>query len=296
MELIAKVAGGALVRDLLLLPPHGAIDRRNRVKIADAPSGEIATIEAEVDQHFPGFRNAPYRVRLRDETGFLTVAYFRAKPDMLQRMWPIGQTRLLSGKVEIFNGERQMLHPDHVVDPEKGDSLPNVEPVYPLTAGLFGRTVVKAMDLALQSVPDAPEWLLETTVSAHEWPGFSEALKRLHHPETPDEVSPEHKARQRLAYDELFARQCALRLRRQKRKEGEGRVISGDGGLAQKILAALPYAPTAAQKRAVAEILRTWGSPRRCFACCRAMLVRARLWWRRSPWLGPVRLVCKARF
>src|SRR5215475_10458957 len=77
MELAAKVAGGALVRDLVFLLPHSAIDRRNRVPIAETREGEIATIEADVDGHMPGYRNLPYRIRLRDETGFLSVAYFR---------------------------------------------------------------------------------------------------------------------------------------------------------------------------------------------------------------------------
>ena len=79
MELAAKVAGGGKARDLAFLPPHSAIDRRNRVPIAEANEGEIATIEAEVDAHIPGFKNIPYRIRLRDESGFLSVAYFRGQ-------------------------------------------------------------------------------------------------------------------------------------------------------------------------------------------------------------------------
>ncbi len=133
IDLIAKVAGGRLVRDLVFLPPNSAIDRRLRVPIGETNEGDIATIEAEVDAHMPGYKNLPYRIRLRDESGFLTVAYFRANEEMLKRMWPVGQTRLISGTIGVYDGMRQMLHPDHVVDPTKGEAPPSVEPAYPLT-------------------------------------------------------------------------------------------------------------------------------------------------------------------
>ncbi|MGE0044496.1 MAG: ATP-dependent DNA helicase RecG [Hyphomonadaceae bacterium] len=254
LELIAKVAGGTQNRDLIFLPPHGAIDRRNRVPIAETREGEIATIEAEVDKHVPAFRNSPYRVRLRDETGFLSVAYFRAKGDMLQRMWPVGQKRLVSGKVEIYNGERQMLHPDHVVDPAKGEAPPPVEPVYPLTAGLPLRTLQRAITGALALAPPLPEWLDAGTPTGKGWPSFRDALQKLHAPDEPGDILASAPARTRLAYDELFARQCALRLRRAHRRGEPGRAVVGDGSRTRKILAALPYRLTGAQERAVKEI------------------------------------------
>ncbi|MGE0830658.1 MAG: ATP-dependent DNA helicase RecG [Hyphomonadaceae bacterium] len=260
-ELIAKVAGGPLNRDLLFLAPHGAIDRRNRVPISETRDGEIATIEAEVDKHIPAFRNAPYRVRLRDETGFLHVAYFRAKGDMLQRLWPIGQKRLVSGKVEIYQGERQMLHPDHVVDPAKGEAPPSVEPVYPLTANLPLRTLQRAIAVALKAAPPLPEWLDPTTPLGHRWPSFRQALQSIHAPEEPKDIDPAAPARTRLAYDELFARQCALRLRRAHRREEAGRAILGDRTRTARILQSLPYKPTNAQTRAFKEITADMAEP-----------------------------------
>ena len=261
MDLIAKVAGGPLVRDLVFLPPNAAIDRRLRVPIAETTDGDIATIEAEVDGHMAAYKNMPHRIRLRDETGFLTVAYFRGAKEMLERMWPVGQTRLVSGKVTFHDGMRQMLHPDHVIDPAKGEAPPPVEPVYPLTAGLAGRTLARTILLALDTVPEAPEWLEGSTVKAHDWPDFRTALEHIHRPTAPEDVAPEAPFRTRLAYDELFARQCALRLRRSHRRKEPGRAIMGDGALAAKMLASLPYAPTGAQKRSTDEILADMAEP-----------------------------------
>ncbi len=259
MDLIGKVAGGGHVRDLVFLAPNSAIDRRKRAPIAETQDGEIATIEAEVEAHMPGYKNLPYRIRLRDETGSLTVAYFRGHEDMLKRMWPVGQKRLVSGKVTFHDGLRQMLHPDHVVDPAKGEAPPPVEPVYPLTQGLPGRTLQRAIGMALDCVPEVPEWLQPATVQAHDWPDFRTALEHIHRPTTPEDVAPESPFRTRLAYDELFARQCALRLRRAHRRKEPGRAIAGDGRFVARLLASLPYGPTGAQQRSTAEIFADMG-------------------------------------
>lgn len=261
MSLIAKVAGGTLVRDVVFLPPNTAIDRRLRVPIAETNEGDIATIEAEVDGHMAAYRNLPHRIRLRDETGFLTVAYFRGNEEMLKRMWPIGQTRLVSGEIKFYDGMRQMMHPDHVVDPAKGEAPPAVEPIYPLTQGLAGRTLSRTILAALDTVPEAPEWLEATTVKAHDWPDFRTALEHIHRPASPEDVMAESPFRTRLAYDELFARQCALRLRRHHRRKDPGRSVIGDGRLTEKMLASLPYAPTGAQQRSVKEIYADMAEP-----------------------------------
>jgi ATP-dependent DNA helicase RecG len=261
MGLIGKVAGGTLVRDLLFLAPNAAIDRRNRVLIGDTEDGVIATLEVEVDAHMPGYKNLPYRIRVRDESGFMTVAYFRGHEDMLRRMWPPGQTRLVSGKVTFHEGLRQMLHPDYVVDPAKGEAPPPVEPVYPLTQGLPGRTLQRAIGMALDSAPEAPEWLEPTTIKAHDWPDFRTALEHMHRPASPDDVLPASPFRMRLAYDELYARQCALRLRRAYRRREPGRAVIGDERFTAKMLASLPYSPTHAQTRSSAEIFTDMAEP-----------------------------------
>lgn len=261
MDLIAKVASGKLVRDLVFLPPNSAIDRRLRVPIAETNEGDIATIEAEVDAHMPAYKNLPHRIRLRDESGFLTVAYFRGSDEMLRRMWPVGQTRLVSGEIKFYEGMRQMLHPDHVVDPSKGEAPPAVEPIYPLTQGLSGRMLSRTILAALDTLPETPEWLEPSTVKAHDWPDFRTALEHIHRPASPEDVLPESAFRTRLAYDELFARQCALRLRRAHRRKEPGRSVIGDERFTSAILNSLPYAPTGAQTRSVREIYEDMAEP-----------------------------------
>ena len=256
-EAIERVAGGPLVRDLLFLMPTGSIDRRNRVGIAYTQEGEIATLLVEVDKHLPSGRaGLPYRIRLRDETGFLSAAFFRPNVAMLKRQWPEGQQRLISGKINVYGktGERQMVHPDYVADPAKGEELPVVEPIYPLTAGLAGRTLQRAIKSVLPRLGEPPEWLDGATLSARVWASFAKSLKRQHEPEEPADVTAEGPYRMRLAYDELFVRQCALHLRRAARRAVEGRSVASTGARGAKLIASLPFALTGAQARADKEI------------------------------------------
>jgi ATP-dependent DNA helicase RecG len=98
-------------------------------------------------------------------------------------------------------------------------------------------------------------------VKAHDWPDFRTALEHIHRPTSPEDVAPESAFRTRLAYDELFARQCALRLRRQHRRKEPGRAVTGDGSLADKIVSSLPFSPTGAQQRSVNEIYADMNEP-----------------------------------
>src|SRR4029079_10216960 len=92
------------------------------------------------------------------ETGTLTLTYFHAKRDYLERLFPIGELRYVSGATALYDGMLQMVHPDRVVREANLDKLPMVEPVYPLTEGLTLNPVRKAAEAALRKIPKLPEW------------------------------------------------------------------------------------------------------------------------------------------
>jgi ATP-dependent DNA helicase RecG len=251
-------------RDLLFLLPHGGTDRTLRTTIRGAALPAVLTVAVEVGQHIPPRnRTGPTRVIVRDaETEFVLV-YFRAKGDALQRLLPTGSRRVVSGRVELFDGIAQMPHPDHVLTPEEAANLPAWEPVYPLTAGLTQRAVSRAAAAALARAPDLAEWADPHLVVHQGWPGWRAALAAAHAPSGPEALAPTHPARERLAYDELFAHQMTLALARRTMRRARGRVTAGDGRLRTRVLAALSYAPTAAQRRAVEEIAADMAGPGR---------------------------------
>jgi ATP-dependent DNA helicase RecG len=271
-ELLANVVpadtSGREVRvaDLLFVLPHAVIDRRRRWEIAMAPEGAIVTLEVTIDRHQPSPRgrpNVPYRVYAFDETGEIALTFFHARQQWLEKALPVGQQMVISGRMEWFNGRPSMVHPDHMVPAADAETLPLVEPVYPLTTGLSGKVLHRSILQALERIPDMPEWLDAELLRRQTFPAFRSALSRLHRPSDPVEALPESPPWRRLAYDELLAGQLALALVRAKTRRLAGRPLVGDGQIERKILAALPYSLTGAQTQAVEEIHADLARPER---------------------------------
>jgi ATP-dependent DNA helicase RecG len=254
------------VVDLLFHLPSGAIDRRARPKLRDAVPGQVVTVEVIVDKHRPSpphRSRAPYRIYTHDDTGDLTLTYFNARRDYLEKLLPVGETRYVSGTTEFYDGTLQMVHPDRVVDETGFAALPLVEPVYPLTEGLALGNIRRAMDGALGRLPDLSEWQDEAWVARERLPGFAAALRQLHRPVQPHDIAPENPAWTRLAYDELLAGQLALALVRAHMRRQPGRGSAGEGRLRARILRALPYALTHSQQKAVDDITTDLARPQR---------------------------------
>lgn len=253
-KLLERIAGPKVV-DLLWHLPTGLIDRRSRPKIAEARDGEIATMEVTVGLHVPPrTKRLPYRIHVSDETGEMQLVFFNARPDYLMRILPEGARRIISGRIELYQGAPQMTHPDHIVGPDELAEMPLLEPIYPLTAGLPLKVVQKATRGALTLPPDLPEWQDDSWMKENCWQGWRASLIAAHEPQSAADLAPDAPARARLAYDELLANQLALGLVRLRMKKRPGRPVMGDGRLRRKVEAALPFALTGAQIRALAEI------------------------------------------
>jgi ATP-dependent DNA helicase RecG len=254
------------VIDLLLHAPTGVIDRRATPTVAAAVPGTIATLEVRVLKHRPsprGNTRAPYKVACEDDTGRIDLVFFHAEHKFIERQLPVGSIRCISGRIEAYNDVKQMAHPDYIVAPEARADLPLLEPVYPLTAGLSGKVLLKAVRQALDRVPDLVEWQGKAWLEQQAWPDFRAALTRLHRPQDAADVSPASAPWMRLAYDELLAGQLALALVRQSYKSQRGRPISGDGRIRARIADALPFALTNSQRQALKEIAEDMAAPHR---------------------------------
>ncbi len=248
-------AGVSKPRDLLMTLPHSGIDRQRKDSIREVVAPAVATVEVSVGPHYPPrSRGRPYRVHVTDAQTEFQLVFFHARGDYLQRLLPTGQRRIVSGKVEIFDGVAQIVHPDHVLPLSDAADIPAFEPVYPLHAGITQKLMWKATRATLDLAPDLPEWCDAALVAREGWPAWKPALAAAHAPAAMADLSPEHPARQRLAYDELLAHQLTLALARAVSRRAKGVSSEGTGQLQQKVLASLPYAPTGAQTRAVAEI------------------------------------------
>lgn len=247
-------AGIAAPRDLLFELPHAVIDRRPRVHLRDGPVPGVATVLASIGKHHPGRSSAPTRVDAHDGKETFSLVYFRTQKDWLAKSVPEGSERLISGKVEDYDGRLQIVHPDYVLDPESGGEIPEFEPVYTLHGGISQKVMGRAVAAALDRAPEVGEWIDPALVAREEWTPWRVALNAAHAPHRLADLSVDAPARRRLAYDEFFAHQVTLALARANRRKAAGRSTRGSGARKALILKALPYALTGAQERAVEEI------------------------------------------
>ncbi|HWT31793.1 MAG TPA: ATP-dependent DNA helicase RecG, partial [Propylenella sp.] len=257
--LIARAAGvegdKPLVRDLLFHLPSGYIDRRRRPPLYEMPPSGIVTVEGTVERvEKPRNLDGPWRIVLAEGNAAIQIVYFRAASDWLNKLYPIGARRIVSGQVEWFDMRPQIRHPDYVLDPKHASALPAVEPVYRLTAELSPKVLRRAVAGALDRLPELPEWLSPDLLAERGWPGFAAALNEVHRPERIEASGPSGPAWQRLAFDELVASQLALALVRGSRKRGRGIAWRAEGRLRKQIEGALPFSLTASQRQALADI------------------------------------------
>jgi len=257
-------AGISRPRDLLMTLPFSGVDRGQKASIRDIVPPAVATVEVTIGEHYPpSSRGRPYRIHVTDAQTTFQLVFFHARGDYLAKQLPTGQKRVVSGKIEVFDSIAQMVHPDHIVRPEEAMDIPAFEPVYPLHAGITQKLMWKGTRAALGLAPDLPEWIDPQLKAKHEWPSWQQALRDAHTPEATMDLTPHAKARERLAYDELFAHQMTLALARAVARRGKGRASKATGTMQSKVLGALPYAPTKAQRRAIDEIIADLGSPLR---------------------------------
>jgi ATP-dependent DNA helicase RecG len=259
-------ASKARIIDLLFHLPSGFLDRRRRYMVRDLPDKGIVTLEVTIGRHKPPppqNRRIPYRIECFDTTGRITLVYFHSFAHHLNRLLPEGESRFISGHIDWYQGEPQIVHPDHVLNAEDFSRMPLLEPVYPLTQGLTLKILGKTIRASLERLPAVPEWHTPDTLQKWSWEGFSPALRSIHQPSDIEEAKVDAPARQRLALDELLANQLALLLVRRHMTRARGRSLRGSGELRKEIVAKLPFRLTTSQEEAVATILHDMAAPER---------------------------------
>ena len=241
------------ILDLVYHLPALFVPRRRVERLNDALVGEIVIVALTIRTIDDGDGRRPTRVRATDGEGTpVSLVYFHDRGHA-RAILPPGKTRIVSGRLDSYGDQLQIIHPDHVVKSDAQSFIAEREAVYPLTEGLTNKKLSGIVSAALETLPQLPEWCEQSFVQLQNWTGWAEALRAAH--EGGDEG-----ARTRLAYDELLANQVALLLIRSASRARKGRALTGDDGLLTRMRANLPYRLTGAQERAIAEILGDLGS------------------------------------
>ena len=264
-DFISKLAGPNII-DLLWHLPTGIIDRRYSPDLTEAKAARVVSLTLRIDKHIPPpvkNKRIPYRVNCSNSSGNVTIVYFHSKEDYLRKSLPIGETRIISGRLELFDGSFQITHPDIISPISDRDKVLKIHPTYSLTEGISQNTIRKVINEALHRLPNLPEWLDSNLLDKCGWPSWSEAILNVHNPATYVELDANSAARQRLAYDELLASQLAIYLMRDRERKRLGKKTLGNGNLRRKLIQILTYKLTACQQSAIEQIIDDMSSETR---------------------------------
>lgn len=251
-------------QDLLLHLPLRYEDETRLTLIRDAREGESVQVEGEVVSCEVKFR--PRRqllARIRDKSGELSGRWLNFYPSQQKQMAEGRRVRLFGELRQGFFGA-EMVHP-RVRNVTPDAVLPEaLTPVYPTTAGLAQSALRKLVGRALEAHHDH-ELLPPDVLSELRLPAFSAAINMLHRP-TP-EVSlaaleaHDHPAWRRIKFEELLVQQISLRRAYNARRAKRAPLLKVRGDIARKLVDALPFVLTGAQRRAWNEIEQDLASP-----------------------------------
>ncbi len=259
-KLIERLCGKYLL-DLILHRPIAYIDRRNSPKIKDLSNNSIVTLILKVDGHTPSFnKRMPYKITCSDDTGQLNIVYFNLRGPYLKKMFPIGSKKVVSGKVEEFNGIIQMTHPQHIADESNLDSVKKIECVYPLTAGISSKIIQKSINSSLAIIDDLPEWIPNDYLQKNNWTSWKKSIYEMHNPKELKE-DKEDVYLNRLVFDELLSQQLTVRLIKNKISKLKGNTIKPNGSLLEQLKSHLSFELTDDQNQAINEISKDQSSP-----------------------------------
>lgn len=258
-KLITHAVGGNRIIDLLFHLPNSIIDRRYRPTLQNAITGKIVTVQINITHiEKPQRSKQPWRVHISDNSGKAELVFF--SPWQARKL-SVHQQFIVSGLLETYNHKLIITNPHYIEPLDRQHTIPLIEPVWPLTAGLFPKNLMKALRLALNRCPDLSEWINPALVQQQKWPSFKEALHLLHFPgdfpqlfDDQQYEAAESRARSRLAFDELFAEQLAITKIKHTNQLTPGRALVGNQIYVNQALQKFGYTLTKSQQQAFQEI------------------------------------------
>ncbi len=233
------------VKDLLYHKPSYWMHRKRVQELDEADVGLTIIAEVTPADYRSGGPRSPFRVQATDAQGnYISLTFFGRNTGWPRKLLPLGESKIISGKLERYGDELQMLHPDVLELAEEKD-IALVEPIYPLSDGLGNKRMGQLVKQAVDMAPQLTEWIEPSLLESKKWESWRKSVDSLHSQEAAENAD-------RLAYDEIFANQLAFMLVRASNRRKKGVSIQGDGHLRDQVN--LPFELTGAQKRCISEI------------------------------------------
>ena len=249
------------VGDLMRHYPRRYLVRGELSDISELVAGDEVTILAEVlsssNRPLRGRKGSIFEVVVTDGTDKLSLTFFNQA--WREKELKAGRQGLFAGKVGVFNGKKQLAHPDYEMIPDGNDVDAAASsfagkylPVYPASAKMPSWKISKCVEMAIDSLDEVEDFLPEHIRSSFGYPTLHQGLVQLHRPADLDSAES---ARERLTFDEAFLLQSLLVLRRNElRKLNTASRKAIKGGILDSFDASLPFQLTGGQKAVCAEI------------------------------------------
>ncbi|MFP1863416.1 ATP-dependent DNA helicase RecG [Lonsdalea quercina] len=255
------------VEDLLFHLPLRYEDRTQLYPINDLLPGIYATVEGEILRCDVTFgRRRMLTCQISDGSGMLTLRFFNFNAAMKNSLSP-GQRVIAYGEIRRGKLGAEIIHPEYRVQGEESDVglQETLTPVYPTTDGIRQATLRKLTDQALKLLDRHPIDELLPQELNHTMISLTEALHTLHRPPPDMQLSEleqgKHPAQQRLIMEELLAHNLSMLAARAGAQRHHALALPPRDTLKQQLLSALPFSPTRAQERVVAEIEQDLNHP-----------------------------------
>jgi ATP-dependent DNA helicase RecG len=240
--------------DMLYNFPHRYEDYSKLKPIREVFYGDQLTVIGEVtmvnSRPIHGRKMTITEAVINDGTAGLRLTWFN-QPWLTNRL-KVGQAISVSGKVEQYLGRLVMNSPDWEPVEVENLNTNRIVPIYPLTANVTQKWLRKLMSQVVNYwAPKLTDYLPEPIRQAANLPDLGTALLQAHFPDSEDTL---HAARQRLAFDEIFFLQTGVLRQRRDWQSAPGRIFEVEDTWLEARFAALPFALTTAQKKAMADI------------------------------------------
>ncbi len=253
VEKLARL-GVLRVADLLFHLPLRYQDRTRIYPIASLKVGQEVLVEGEIEHTEVVQRGRTMLLcYLNDGSGSLILRFFHftsAQKYSLRK----GVLLRCFGEVRQSGMKLEMAHPEcHYLKADAPEPIANtLTPTYPTTEGLQQRSLRRLIDLALEHVEELPDLLPESVIRQHRFPPLANELRKLHTP--PAGSTVEGMRPYRLIFEELLAHQLGVQQARHALKQVRAHTMPKSNHYWRQLLRTLPFAPTGAQNRVIAEI------------------------------------------
>ena len=225
--------------------------------VSDLNVNKVVIIKIKIIKHNFKYFKGPLNIEVTDGLKKINLIFFNAKNDWIKKNFPIEQERIISGKLEKYKNQFQIIHPDYIEKIFDIDKIPVIEPIYSLTKGISQKVFLNSVNQILQLISEEIsncEWINKKRLKEMNWTDFKNSLKKIHNPKTNEDISLNSNYRLRLAYDELLSHQLSLVIARSFSKKNTKKRKKIGYKFSTLMKKRLPFSLTNSQEKCIAEI------------------------------------------